>query len=303
MNPDMSTHRPEDSRPLSNGISARRDDRDDAVRVQADQGSPAQNDRAHDTIRGGGEAPSLDAGQQESPIEDEGGFAQAEEDSGRNPIWEYLGTFVIAIIVAVLIKTFLIQPFFIPSTSMAPTLQVDDKIIVSKLHPGVLDIERGDIIVFEDPHDWIPGSALDNPGPRVRLAQVLSVIGLVPDPAQDHLVKRVIGLPGDHVVCAEVGGDLSINGTVIDEPFVNREGGGACQTTFDVHVPAGNLWVLGDNRFMSADSSIHNAMDGRSGFVPTSRVTGKAVAVFWPIARWQTLMDGRDAFADVPDPS
>ena len=271
-----------------------------------------------------GDAPRHDAHPLESPAPAETERAEADsasadltsaddldgtaedEKSGRrrrqprSAFLEYAATLVVAVLIAVLIKTFLLQPFFIPSASMSPTLAVDDKILVSKLHPGVLDIERGDVVVFEDPHDWIPGSALDNPGPRVRLAQVLSLIGLAPDPAQDHLVKRVVGLPGDHVVCPEPGAQLEVNGVTIDEPYINPETP-ACHTAFDVRVPDDNLWVLGDNRFASADSSVHNQTDGRSGFVPMDAVTGRAVVIFWPASNWGGLGEGRDAFAGVPD--
>ncbi len=221
--------------------------------------------------------------------------------SRRNlPVWlDTLITMAVAVLIAVLVKTFLVQPFYIPSASMNPTLLQDDKILVSKLHPGVFDLERGDVIVFEDTANWIPGDATDNPTLRVRFMMVLSLIGLAPDPSQDHLVKRLIGMPGDHVVCESQGSQLQINGTVIDEPYINPETP-ACQVAFDVTVPEGHVWVMGDNRFASADSAYHEEL-GQDPFIAIDDITGKAQVVFWPIGRWSGLGGGNDAFADVPD--
>ncbi|WP_114855237.1 signal peptidase I [Brachybacterium sp. YJGR34] len=218
----------------------------------------------------------------------------------RMPLWlDTLVTMVVALIIAVLVKTFLIQPFYIPSASMNPTLLEDDKILVSKLTPGVFDVQRGDVIVFEDPDDWIPGDATENPTPRVRVMMALSLVGLAPDPSQDHLVKRLIGLPGDHVVCEEEGGALRVNGTEVEEPYINPQTP-ACQAAFDVTVPDGKVWVMGDNRYASADSAWHEHQ-GEPPYVDESDITGKAEVVFWPANRWSGLGEGRASFADVPD--
>ncbi|MGP9537798.1 signal peptidase I [Brachybacterium sp. AOP43-C2-M15] len=220
----------------------------------------------------------------------------------RMPLWlDTLVTMAVALVIAVLVKTFLIQPFYIPSGSMNPTLLTDDKIIVSKLSPGVFDVQRGDVIVFEDPADWIPGDATENPTAQVRLMMVLSMVGLAPDPSQDHLVKRLIGLPGDHVVCEEKGAALSVNGVELDEPYINSETP-ACQVAFDVTVPDGKVWVMGDNRYASADSAWHESQ-GENGFVDEDDITGRAEAIFWPASSWDRLNDGRPSFEHVPDPS
>lgn len=224
----------------------------------------------------------------------------SEQRRTRLPLWlDTLVTMVVALVIAVLVKTFLIQPFYIPSASMNPTLLTDDKILVSKLSPGVFDLERGDVIVFEDPGDWIPGDATDNPTPRVRVLMALSLVGLAPDPSQDHLVKRLIGMPGDHVVCAEEGAQLEVNGVPVDEPYINPATS-PCQVPFDVTVPAGKVWVMGDNRHASADSAWHEH-HGENGFVDQADITGRAVTVFWPMDRWSGLRDGEDAFAEVPE--
>lgn len=218
----------------------------------------------------------------------------------RMPLWlDTAVTMVVALLIAVLVKTFLIQPFYIPSASMNPTLLENDKILVSKLTPGVFDLHRGDVIVFEDPDNWIPGDATDDPTPRVRVMMVLSMVGLAPDPSQDHLVKRLIGLPGDHVVCADQGAALEVNGVALEEPYINS-GTSACQAAFDVTVPEDRVWVMGDNRHASADSAWHESQ-GENGFVPEANITGKAEVIFWPAGRWTGLGEGRDAFADVLD--
>ncbi|MCS6712323.1 signal peptidase I [Brachybacterium sp. EF45031] len=222
---------------------------------------------------------------------------RADRSARRGSVLEYLLTMVVALLIAVLVKTFLVQPFYIPSASMHPTLLENDKILVSKLSPGVFDLERGDVVVFEDPGDWV-GAPMPPDSTRYRAQKVLSFVGLVPDPSQSFLVKRLAGLPGDRVTCTETGGDVSVNGTPVTEPYI-APGTGACQTTFDVTVPQDSVWVLGDNRFQSGDSAWHQAQNG-NGFVPLEDVTGRAVVVFWPLTRWETLGEGRDAFADVP---
>lgn len=218
----------------------------------------------------------------------------------RMPLWlDTLVTMAVALMIAVLVKTFLIQPFYIPSASMNPTLLKDDKILVSKLSPGVFDLHRGDVIVFEDPDDWIPGDATEDPTPRVRVMMILSLVGLAPDPSQDHLVKRLVGVSGDHIVCESEGGELEVNGDTLEEPYINPQTS-ACQESFDVTVPDGKVWVMGDNRHASADSVFHETR-GEGGFVDESDITGRAEVIFWPISNWHRLDDGRASFADVPD--
>src|SRR5699024_8816655 len=125
-----------------------------------------------------------------------------------------------------------------------------------------------------------------------------SLVGLAPDPSQDHLVKRVIGQSGDHVVCESQGAPLQVNGVEVEEDYVN-DAASPCQVPFDVTVPDGSVWVMGDNRHASADSAWHHA-HGENGFVPASNITGKAEVVFWPVGHWTGLGSGRAAFADVP---
>ncbi|PWH06721.1 signal peptidase I [Brachybacterium endophyticum] len=226
-----------------------------------------------------------------------GARTHAKRRGYRGSWLDYVVTMLVALIIAVLVKTFLIQPFFIPSDSMNPTLVQDDKILVSKLTPGVFDLHRGDVVVFEDTQNWMQSETGMTQTPRYRLLTVLSWVGLAPDPSQDHLVKRVIGEPGDRVQC-ERGGSVSVNGKTIDEPYINPETP-ACQWDFDVTVPQDKLWVMGDNRFDSADSAYHYSQ-GEEPFVDQDDVTGRAVAIFWPASHWTGLGDGRDAFDAVP---
>src|SRR5699024_2644423 len=141
----------------------------------------------------------------------------------------------------------------IPSASMNPTLLENDKILVPKLSPGVFDLQRGDVIVFEDPDDWIPRDATEDPTVRVRVMMLLSLVGLAPDPSQDAPRKRVSGASGGHVVCESRGAALDVNGVPLDEPYINP-GAPGCPAGFDVTVPEGKVCVMGDNRYASADS-------------------------------------------------
>ncbi len=211
-------------------------------------------------------------------------------------VLDYLVTITVAIVIAVLIKTFLVQPFYVPSGSMRPTLLEQDKILVSKLHPDLLSLERGDVIVFEDPSDWV-GAPDPNAKLTVRQAaqKVLSVVGLTPDPSQRFLVKRLIGKPGDTISCSEVGGPMSVNGHELEEPYINADSG-ACQAVFSVTVPSGKLWVMGDNRFSSADSAYRYAR-GQDAFIPESHVVGRAIVIMWPMNRWTVLNEADPAFA------
>ena len=272
---------------------------DENRRAGSPTGDPAPaEDAATATTASEGSAPQGDErpAAQDRPE----GEGRTHRRRQRMPLWlDTLVTMVVALVIAVLVKTFLIQPFYIPSASMNPTLLEDDKIIVSKLSPGVFDLQRGDVIVFEDPDDWIPGDATENPTPRVRVMMLLSMVGLAPDPSQDHLVKRLIGVAGDHIVCEDKGEALEVNGVTLEEPYINP-GTAACQNAFDVTVPDGKVWVMGDNRYASADSAWHDYR-GESGFVDESDITGRAEVIFWPASSWHRLDDGRESFADVPE--
>jgi signal peptidase I len=205
---------------------------------------------------------------------------------------------LIAVVLSFLIKTFFFRAFFIPSPSMASTLEVDDRIFVNLLVPEPFDLTRGDVVVFRDTQAWLAVKpAADNLGPFGLVAEGLTFVGLLPDTSQQHLVKRVIGLPGDHVVCCDSGNQVTVNGAVLDERYINPAEPARAQA-FDVVVPEGKIWVMGDNRNHSADSRAH--MDRNGGFIDLSDIEGKAAVIAWPINRLTVLDNYPEVFKNVP---
>jgi signal peptidase I len=188
---------------------------------------------------------------------------------------------VVALVVSLLIKTFLVQFFYIPSGSMENTLQVKDRVAVNKLPFLSKDINRGDVVVFRDPDNWLP--QITDYGTNKYVAKAngaLVAVGVLPNPAKQYLVKRVVGVAGDRIVCCTKSGNLTINDVEVTEPYI-FDGNKPSEMTFDVTVPKGKLWVMGDHRSASADSRYHQE-DINKGFVPLSRVTGRVVAIIWP---------------------
>jgi signal peptidase I len=211
--------------------------------------------------------------------------------------------FVAAIIISVGIKTFLIRSFYIPSSSMEDTLQVQDRIIVNQLIPDVFPVEHGDIVVFKDPGGWLNPVPQEPRAPLVEAVDwMLSAIGLSAPDSNDHLIKRVIGLPGDEVACCNAFGQLSVNGVPIEEPYVKLPDKvtKVSKDDFAVTVPADSLWVLGDNRYNSCDSRC-NTSGPTKGFVPMDHVVGRAFMVSWPSQNWTWLDNYPQAFAGVDE--
>jgi signal peptidase I len=211
---------------------------------------------------------------------------------------------VAALIISFVIKTFFVRSFYIPSASMENTLEINDRVIVSLLTPNLVPLQRGDVVVFEDPGGWNP---LDELAPKAQspITAVLSFIGLAAPDDNDHLIKRVIGLPGDKVACCTATGQLTVNGTPIAEPFINLPSGvtRADPFNFSVTVPKNDLWVMGDNRDDSEDSAYHYNHKDVSPFVPISAVTGKALVISWPINRWTVLSNYPAIFGSAKGPS
>jgi signal peptidase I len=204
---------------------------------------------------------------------------------------DILFIFLAALLISFLIKTFLIRSFYIPSESMMDTLHVDDRIIVNLLEPDVVPIEHGDVVVFTDPGGWLGVPVPKNQNPvAAGIDAVLGFVGLSAPDSDDHLIKRVIGLPGDVVTCCNDLGQMLVNGVPLEEPYT--ELGNATKATandFTITVPEDSLWVMGDNRYDSADSSYHYALDPETAFVPIDNVVGRAVLVTWPLDRWTWL--------------
>jgi signal peptidase I len=188
---------------------------------------------------------------------------------------------IVALVVSLFIKSFLVQFFYIPSGSMENTLQIKDRVAVNKV-PFVSDnIKRGDVVVFRDPNNWLPEPYDSTTNQFVAKAKsALVTVGVLPNPAKQYLVKRVVGVGGDRVVCCTKEGKLTINGVEVTEPYIFA-GNKPSEMNFDVTVPKGKLWVMGDHRGASADSRYHQE-DINKGFVPLSKVTGRVVGVIWP---------------------
>ena len=202
---------------------------------------------------------------------------------------------VIVIALTALFKTFVIQWFEIPSGSMEDTLDVGDGVAVTMY--DAQDLERGDIVVFTDPDHWL--DVEDPTGLRGVIRDALVLIHLLPENTGHYLIKRVIGVPGDHIV-ADGRGSLTVNGAPLNETYL-KNGTSPSEVAFDVVVPEGFIWVMGDNRSNSADSRYHQD-DAHGGFVPIDDVAGVAKVVVWPINHWRGLGGGHEAFDDVPEP-
>ena len=188
---------------------------------------------------------------------------------------------IVALAVSLLIKTFLVQFFYIPSGSMENTLQVQDRVAVNKLPFISKNISRGDVVVFRDPANWLPEQYVDEQNKFVaKIKEGLVLVGVLPNPAKQFLVKRVIGVAGDKVICCAKDGKLTINGKETDEPYIFK-GNKPSELKFNVTVPEGKIWVMGDHRGASADSRYHQD-DVNNGFVPVSKVTGRVYAIIWP---------------------
>jgi len=188
---------------------------------------------------------------------------------------------VVALVVSLLIKTFVVQFFYIPSGSMENTLQIKNRVAVNKVPFISKSIDRGDVVVFRDPNNWLPEIVDYGTNKYVSKAKsALVAVGVLPNPTKQYLVKRVVGVAGDHIVCCTKTGNLTINDIEVTEPYIYA-GNKPSEMTFDVTVPKGKIWVMGDHRGASADSRYHQD-DINKGFVPLSKVTGRVVAVIWP---------------------
>lgn len=210
--------------------------------------------------------------------------------------------FGIAILVSFLVKTFLVRSFFIPSASMEQTLMIDDRVIVNELVPDLVGVDHGDIVVFQDPGGWLPARPeVQTSGVQAATDWVLSLFGLASPDSNDHLIKRVIGLPGDTVQCCSADGKIIVNGVPITESYITIPEGEsrASGIDFNVTVPQGSLFVMGDNRYNSKDSR-YNTENPGGGFVGIDFVVGRAFVLSWPMNHWGWLSNYPEVFADVP---
>ena len=227
-------------------------------------------------------------------------YSQAQEE-GRLGEWLWVqaregGTVILyALVIAFLVKTFLLRGFYIPSGSMEQTLQVNDRVFINVAGSYFSEPKRGDVIVFKDSQGWIPSTQKTSS----PLKDALSFAGILPDTSSNFLVKRVIGTPGD-VVESDGNGKIKVNGVEITEPYL-YPGNPPSELAFKVTVPAGKYFVMGDHRSNSADSRYHIS-DG-TAFISKDDVQGNVFVVAWPLNHFGLLQDQSSVFSSIPAPS
>jgi signal peptidase I len=216
----------------------------------------------------------------------------------RRPFWVELAVLIVlAMTIALVIKTFVVQAFYIPSSSMETTLLIGDKVLVNKLVYHLRPIKPGDIVVFDGAGSWVaaarPAKASSDPVVRAYddTLQPLfrSIAGLFGTaPGQTDFIKRVIGVPGDRVACCNAQGLVTVNGVPLHEKSYLYPGAAPSNIRFHAVVPPGRLWVMGDNRQVSDDSRLHSTNPG-DGTIPENMVIGRAFMIVWPPQRWRVL--------------
>ncbi|WP_202805886.1 signal peptidase I [Actinopolymorpha alba] len=230
---------------------------------------------------------------------DESGKDDSARRSGKErSFWRELPVLVIlALGLALLIKTFLIQAFYIPSESMENTLVPGDRVLVNKLSYRLGEIERGDVIVFNGADSWESEVTIPEPegAPQRFLQQVGELFGFTTVGEKDF-IKRVIGLPGDRVVCCDKQDRITVNGKPLEESTYLYAGDAPSLTPFDIKVAPDRVWVMGDHRSASADSRSHLGDPG-GGTIPTDHVLGRAFVVVWPLDR-MALLNRPAAYAE-----
>jgi signal peptidase I len=223
-----------------------------------------------------------------------GGQASAARSRRRRRLswWsELIVLFALALVIMLVIKTYVVQAFYIPSSSMENTLDIGDKVLVNKLIYHFRSIERGDVVVFNGEGSWDPPSPPQSSDPVVRLASefghaVTGLFGI--SPGVHDYIKRVIGVPGDHVACCDARGRVTVNGVALNEKSYLYPHNPPSMNKFSITVPPGRLWVMGDHRNVSYDSRGHIGDPG-GGTIPESQVVGRAFLILWPPSRFRVL--------------
>ncbi len=202
----------------------------------------------------------------------------------KRPFWRDLVVIVVAALaLTILLKAFVVEVFSIPSGSMENTLLPGDRVLVSKIVYRFRDVARGDVVVFSGQGSWGPDAPPPPGNPFLRLRDDLTNLIGVTAPGTDY-IKRVIGLPGDHVVCCDAQGRVTVNGVPLSEQSYIHPGDVPSSVPFDAVVPAGHLWVMGDNR-ADSDDSRYRTTDPGGGSIPESEVVGRAFVIIWPPSR------------------
>ena len=209
------------------------------------------------------------------------------DEKRRGSFWRELPILLgVAILVAVLVRAFVLQTFYIPSPSMEHTLNVWDRVLVNKLVYDFREPRRGEIVVFKAPSDWQSGTE------------------------GEDFIKRIIGVGGDHIVCCDDQERLMINGHSLDEPFIYKDADGkqdpAADQKFDITVPKDRLWVMGDHRSASGDSLEHweQTENIEEATIKADSIVGRAFTIFWPVGRatWLSVPKEFDSVPDAPTP-
>ncbi|MFF0750289.1 signal peptidase I [Streptomyces sp. NPDC004267] len=245
---------------------------------------------------GPGSGPGSGAGSEAAP-EPEAVPGEEKSAPERALTWRRTGLIGVACMTFLLLFShFVLQPFLVPSSSMEPTLQVGDRILVNKLaYRFGSEPRRGDVIVFDGTGSFVEEQPAGNPVTGA-LHAAAAALGLA-EPDETDFVKRVVGTGGDRVVCCDKDGRISVNGMPVKETYVML-GDQPSRVPFDIVVPDGTLWVMGDHRSQSSDSRDHLGQPG-GGMVPVDKVIGRADWIGWPFGRWSTVA-GTNAFAAVP---
>jgi signal peptidase I len=243
---------------------------------------------------------------QDNAAQDEAAHDKAAQDENaakkkpakNRSFWRELPVLiVVALVIALVIKSFVVQAFYIPSSSMENTLDIGDKVLVNKLVYHFRSIEPGDVIVFNGSGSWdpvaAPAATSTNPAARLYDATVVRLFHSIVElfgtaPGQHDYIKRVIGVPGDHVACCNAHGQVTVNGVALHESSYLYPGNAPSTSSFSVTVPLGRLWVMGDHRAVSCDSRCHPGDPG-GGTIPENQVVGRAFMIVWPPSRWRIL--------------
>jgi signal peptidase I len=276
----------------------------DAAASGPDPGANASASGGGDPGASGGAEPGANAEAGGAGPDGQGDKAKGKARQRRWPIWGELPLLIIiALVIALVIKTYVVQAFFIPSASMENTLEIGDKILVNKVVYHLRSIQPGDIVVFNGAGSWTPATPASPPSsdPIVRaydatlkplFVSVSELFGTAP--GQTDFIKRVIGVPGDHVACCNAQGLVTVNGVPLHETSYLYPGDAPGEAPegysgrFSITVPPGRLWVMGDNRAVSDDSRLRQSDPGH-GTIPENEVIGRAFMIVWPPSRWRIL--------------